>query len=150
MALQKAITQPNGYDANYWRLVQVDIDWENGRAQVRLKGYKDKQARKDNPNQGSMDQKRFSIRGELFERFFDVPDLSQIPEWDDATDYSKGVLVRYGKWVWQAEESIPAGSAAPSKDNASWSIDSDLRLNRELVYDYIKQSVEEFSDAKDV
>jgi len=38
MALQKAITQPYGYDANYWRLVEVDIDWENGRAQVRLKG----------------------------------------------------------------------------------------------------------------
>lgn len=149
MALQEAITQENGYDATYWRLVEVDIDWENGRAQVRLKGYKDQQTREDNPQQGSMDQKRFNIRGELFERFFDVPDLSQIPEWDDQTEYSTGVLVVYGKWVWEAQESIPAGEPSPDQ-NKGWDVDSDLRLNRELVYEYIKKSVDEFSDATDV
>lgn len=149
MALQKAITQSSGYDATYWRLVEVDIDWQNGRANVHLKGYKDKQTREDNPQRGVMDQKRFSIRGELFERFFDVPDLSQISEWDNSTDYATGVLVRYGKRVWEAEENVPAGDPAPG-ENPSWSVDSDMRLNRELVYNYIKKSVDEFSDATDV
>jgi hypothetical protein len=149
MALQQAITQENGYDANYWRLVEVDINWENGRAQVRLKGYKDQQTREENPNQGSMDQKRYSIRGELFERFFDMPDLSQIPEWDDQTDYSTGVLVLYGDYVWEAGENVSAGEDPPGV-NGKWNIDTDLRLNRELVYNYVKSTVDEFENATDV
>ncbi len=147
MALKQAITQPNGYDASYWRLVEVDINWENGRAQVRLKGYKDEQTRRDNPQQAAMDQKRYSIRGELFRRFFDVPDLSEIPEWDDQSEYSTGVLVQHGKYVWEAEEPVEAGSE-PSESNQSWSVNTDLRLNRTLVYNYITQTVDEFADAQ--
>jgi hypothetical protein len=150
MALQQAITQQNGYDANYWRLVEVDIDWENGRAQVRLKGYKDQQTREDNPQQGAMDQKRYSIRGELFQKFFDVPDLSQISEWDSTVDYSTGVLVLYGDYVWEAQEAVASGGSAPSKSNSSWSVNTNLQLNRDLVYNYIKKSVDEFSGATDV
>jgi hypothetical protein len=149
MALQKAITQPNGYDAKYWRLTEVSINWENGNAQVRLKGYKDQQTRESNPNQGSMDSKRYSIRGELFERFFDMPDLSQIPEWDDQTDYSTGVLVLYGDYVWEADENVSAEEDPPDA-NGKWSIDTDLRLNRELVYNYVKSAVDEFENATDV
>jgi hypothetical protein len=149
MALSKAITQSSGYDATYWRLVEVDIDWENGRANVRLKGYKDKQTREDNPQRGVMDQERFTIRGELFDQFFDVPDLTQIPEWDNSTEYATGVLVRDGQRVWKAEENVPAGDPAPG-ENSSWSVDSDLRLSRELVYEYIKKTVDHFSDAANV
>jgi len=149
MALQKAITQANGYDASYWRLVEVDIDWENGRAQVRLKGYKDEQTRRDRPNQASMDQKRYSIRGELFQKFFDVPDLSEIPVWDDQAEYSTGVLVKKGQHVWEAENPVSSGEDPPAK-NDSWAVNTDLRLNRTLVYNYVKDTVDEFSDAKNV
>jgi hypothetical protein len=150
MALSKAITQPSGYDATYWRLVKVDIDWEERIALVRLKGYKNKQTRKDRPQAAAIDYKRVVIRGVVFDRFFDVPETSQIPEWDDATPYSKGALVQYGKRLWQAEKNVSAGSNPPSKDNPTWSVDSDLRLNREIAYSYIKKTIDEFSDATDV
>jgi hypothetical protein len=149
MALQKSIVQDNGYSANYWRLVEVDINWENRNARIRLKGYKDEDTRRANPKSGEMAQKRYNIKNELFDRFFDVPDLSEIPNWEEDTPYNKGVLVQLDAAVWQATDSVPAATAPPPNSD-KWAVDTDLRLNRELVYEYIKNNVEEFSGATEV
>lgn len=149
MALQQAITQSSGYDANYWRLTHIDIDWENGRANLILKGYKDEQSRQERPQQGVMDTIRYNIRGDYFDTFFDVPDLSQIQEWADDQEYSTGELVQTGSGVWEASGNVSAGEAAPPENN-SWLLDTDLRINRALAYEYVKQSADEFEGAQNV
>jgi len=153
MALKKAITQASGYDATYWRLTEVDLDWEQGRAELLITGYKDEQSRKNKPKQGIMAREPFAVSGELFQRFFDTPDLSQINDWNSTTDYTSGDLVIYGadlqKKVWRATEAIAAGGAAPDA-NASWVVEHDLRLNRKLAYKHLKESTDMFSGATNV
>lgn len=149
MALEEAITQSSGYDANYWRLTNIDIDWANGRANVTLKGYKDEQARKDNPRGAVMDTRRFTIQGEYFDKFFAVPDLSQISSFDDTVEYGTGELVVYENAVWEAKVNVPSGEPVPAQSE-KWALHTDLRLNREVAYEYVKKSTEEFSNALDV
>jgi hypothetical protein len=65
--LLKAITQNSGFDATYWRIDQVRVDWRRGQARFRLSGYKDEQARHDNPNRAVMEERSYSIVGDEFD-----------------------------------------------------------------------------------
>jgi hypothetical protein len=149
MALKQPITQPSGYDATYWRLTDIDIDWQNSQAQVTLKGYKDEQARRDNPRRAVMDEKRYAIAGDFFGKFFAVPDLSQVPAFDPSVAYNAGALVKTEKRVYEAVDDVPANNGHPSESD-KWKVEADLRLNRTLAYTHIKQSADEFATAEDV
>lgn len=46
MALQKSIASPYGIEANYWRIVRINENF-NGNVEVYLAGYASEQARRD-------------------------------------------------------------------------------------------------------
>jgi len=148
MSLQKAITQESGYDATYWRIDRLQIDWRNKRASVRLAGYKDEAARQNDVQSAVMNQKNYQIRGDQFKKFFDVPDSADYPTWDSTVEYSKGEIVSYGSALYQATETVASGESDP-KASSSWEIYGDLRVSRKIAYDYIKNNDIDFSDATD-
>jgi hypothetical protein len=60
MALQKTIALPNGVDATYWKIVNIDLDSVSGKASVVIRGYLSQAARNANVNSGVI-MKRFKI-----------------------------------------------------------------------------------------
>jgi hypothetical protein len=70
MALWKPIAQANGFDASYWRIIQLNLDWANRRGRIVLAGYKDRQARLDRPVQGIMTTEPYTIDTQTFESLF--------------------------------------------------------------------------------
>jgi len=149
MALQKAIAQESGYEATYWRIDRLQIDWRNESASVRLTGYKDEEVRQEDVRTAVMDQRNYSIREEEFENFFDIPDLEDYSNWDSQTDYNKEEIVSYDSALYQANESVASGGSDPKVSN-SWEIYKDLRANRKIAYDYIKNNDIDFTDATNV
>lgn len=149
MALQKAVEQSSGYTANYWRIDKVEIDWRHRRASIRLTGYKDEQTRRDDPRGSVMDQRSYSITGVRFNQFFDVPDKDQIQQYDSTQDYNKGELVVFKKKIYEATENVPSGSKKPD-ETSLWEVNADLRVDRVIAYDHIKNNDVDFVDANDV
>jgi hypothetical protein len=49
----------------------------------------------------------------------------------------------------QSVKDIASGGAAPD-ENASWVVEHDLRLNRKLAYEHLKESADMFSGATNV
>lgn len=85
----------------------------------------------------------------MFGTYFDAPDLSSIQSWVQSNSYSTGELVQTSTGVYKASTNISSGATAPDQ-NADWTLDTDLRLNREKAYDHIKQEGPDFSGATDV
>lgn len=149
MALKQAVTQSSGYDATYWRIDQIRIDWRNENARIRLTGYKNEAERNDNPRSSVMDSRNYNISGHEFDKFFKLKDKSEYPEYDPATDYSQGDEVVFKNVIYEAVEDITSGGSDPDQ-TVAWELKADLRVNRKIAYDYIKNNDIDFTDAESV
>jgi hypothetical protein len=147
MALKKAITQQSGYDANYWRIDRVEIDWRSRYARIRLSGYKNETERNQNPQDSVMNQRHYNIT-DNFNKFFDTPDKDDIPQYDSTLDYQKGDKVLFNNVIYKAAEDIASGGPNPDK-TISWEVSNDLRVNRKIAYNHIKNNDIDFTDAVD-
>lgn len=148
MALKKAIEQDSGYEATYWRIDRLQIDWRSKNANLRLSGYKDEAARNNNPRNSVMDQRNYRIGGQQFKKFFDVPDPADYPAWDSGIDYGAGEIVSYEDALYQATDPVSSGGSDP-KASSSWELYADLRVNRRIAYEYIKNNDIDLNDAVD-
>lgn len=148
MAFKKAIEQDSGYDATYWRIDRLGIDWRSKSASIRLSGYKNEAERKQNSREAVMEQKNYRIKGKEFKKYFDVPSLNDFPKWESTASYSKKSVVSYNSSLYQAKASISSGGKNP-KVSEDWEMYGDLRANRKIAYEYIKNNDIDFTDAKD-
>lgn len=97
MALLKARPTLFGVDADYWRIVQSNIDWASRRCFIALAGYVNQAARDDEKT--PIAQEGFELAGDYFP--FSGPGdprpvaeavssiytgLKQLPEWAGALD----------------------------------------------------------------
>jgi len=147
MALKQPITQDIGYDASYWRITRIRIDWLNKVARVRLSGYKDEAARQERPNQGVMETRTFTLNGSDFENYFGLPSTSDYPDWESTIEYAKGDIVSYDGILHRATGPV-ATEESPPDENDTWEILPDINLDRQTAYDYVKQNDVDFVDAE--
>lgn len=70
MALWHPITQSNGYDASYWRITEVQLNWGNQTGRVVISGYKNRETRLDSPQSAVMERKTLRINSAQFEQHF--------------------------------------------------------------------------------
>lgn len=71
-----------GFSVNYWRIVSLSLNWAERTGTLVLAGYKNRQVRIDNPKNGQITTRRYTISQETFDMYFDA---STIPN-DSITD----------------------------------------------------------------
>jgi hypothetical protein len=88
MALQKQLQFNNGTEANYWKVVSIDIDLTTGSADVMLRGYVSEQIRQSNVRAGIRDKKINvvipQVDGNLIEQAY--TEIKETPTFADATN----------------------------------------------------------------
>jgi len=86
MALQKAITLDNGYDANYWVVSNVEID-KNTHTQISVVLYLNAQTKQDGKR--NVYAKGYSVSGEAWDTYFANSVLDTANPFKSAYDYLK-------------------------------------------------------------
>jgi hypothetical protein len=146
MALSAAITQQSGFDATYWRIDNIVVDWKTRRACFRLSGYKDEQARRDAVEDAVMAERHYRIEGSEFDLVFGRLDPKDFPAFDPDASYDAGERVSYDETIYRADTAISSGGEDP--DGASdWHEVSELEISRTEAYQHIKRNDLDFESA---
>jgi hypothetical protein len=74
MALQKIIQHQTGAYSEYWRIINVDLNYFNNTAKITLYGYYNEYCRRD--NKINLDLREF-IANDEFDIYFSTENLSQ-------------------------------------------------------------------------
>ena len=86
MALQKAITLDNGYEANYWVVSNVEI-YKNTNTQISVLLYLNEQTKQDGKR--NVYAKGYSVSGEAWDTYFANTVLDTANPFKSAYDYLK-------------------------------------------------------------
>lgn len=73
MALQVNYTNPAGVDVTYWKIIELNINYIQKFARIRLAGYKDITTRQDNME--FVESKYYNITPLKFDEYFSVDTL---------------------------------------------------------------------------
>jgi len=87
VAIQKDIKTRFGVVANYWRLIQLHMDWGNKNSRLLIFGYLDQDARMNNSAQ--IDEMNLTIAGDDFDSYFSAKAMNGISAADQGYDYLK-------------------------------------------------------------
>lgn len=146
MALSQAITQPSGFDASYWRIDNVTVNWKRRRARFRLSGYKDEQARIANVSSAVMAERQYQIKGDEFDLVFGLLEPESYPAFDATASYEAGKLVSFESSVYRADTAITADGSNPDS-TTDWIEASKLEISRTEAYRHVKGADIDFVDA---
>jgi hypothetical protein len=151
MALKKAVEQETGYDATYWRIDYFSVDWRRKVSAMRIVGYKNESRRRSKPRNAIVAERAYKIRNKEFEKYFEVPDASDYPDWQKDTKYEKGDVVSYEAGLFQAKEKIVSNNATSPPDvSDKWKSYGNVRVNRKIAYQYIMKNDPDFAGATPV
>jgi hypothetical protein len=150
MALKQAIQQESGFDATYWRIDKVEVDWRRKRATLRLVGYKDEAARREKPNRAVMDRRQYGITGKEFTRSFGLVSPEQVGAFDSSISYEEGDLCSYNGALYEAAVAVSSGDTGTPDASSKWDAYSPLSASRRMAYRHVTENDIDFVDATKV